>query len=467
MAAHLRKVGMQDIQRIKETASKTGWSRICRMVGLAIAATGACLLSTGCGTDYSPKATSTSKNPQTYLAPWVVGGTNASVKRYVIDNSAATVTQITGAGAGQIQNYGSFITSARGLLNITLTSNGTAPYGTPQTDNWAVVLPDSSGGLVQLKNQPAAPLVNAASCPNLKSAQTYQFFTIPASLTSTVDLHVWTKQETAYGSVDISTSGGTVNFANIKQYTLPSVGGTPTYTATASESGACTSTSFGHTISIPATATVYDPGSGSQAQEAVAFAGIGASGLLVEDGGTGSGAPPYYNPVLGAGTGAIGLPKPSSALDTSALRSAQYLSFAYGAGYGRQATGWSPTATSFGFATQPASCSALAAQITAQGSTLANPIYGGDFPNNDPSTSTDGYGNCDMVVDLGTQDASNNGLYPNAMVWMGVGFTANTSKATYSFPAVAIAGKLRTKYAIFLIGLDSTQPWGIYLLQSN
>lgn len=43
----------------------------------------------------------------------------------------------------------------------------------------------------------------------------------------------------------------------------------------------------------------------------------------------------------------------------------------------------------------------------------------------------------------------------------------NSSKAAYSFPAVAIAGQLDGKYAIFLIGVDSSQPWGIYLLQSN
>jgi hypothetical protein len=38
---------------------------------------------------------------------------------------------------------------------------------------------------------------------------------------------------------------------------------------------------------------------------------------------------------------------------------------------------------------------------------------------------------------------------------------------TDSISAVAIAGQLNGKYAVFLLGVDSTQPWAIYLLQSN
>lgn len=94
-------------------------------------------------------------------------------------------------------------------------------------------------------------------------------------------------------------------------------------------------------------------------------------------------------------------------------------------------------------------------------------LYGGDFTNDDPSTSSDGFGNCDLAIDLGTQDSANNGLFPNATVWLGTSYAANTTGKTYSFPAVAIAGQLNGKYAIFLLGVDSTEPWTIYLLQSN
>jgi hypothetical protein len=56
-------------------------------------------------------------------------------------------------------------------------------------------------------------------------------------------------------------------------------------------------------------------------------------------------------------------------------------------------------------------------------------------------------------------------------VYVGPGFPINTTKSTYSFNATAIAGQLNGKFAIFLIGVDTTgtpnQTWGIYLLQSN
>ncbi len=87
--------------------------------------------------------------------------------------------------------------------------------------------------------------------------------------------------------------------------------------------------------------------------------------------------------------------------------------------------------------------------------------------NDDPTTSTNGFGKCDLAIDLGTQDPANNGLYPNATVWMGSDYPASKTNKEYSFPAVAIAGQLNGKYAVFLIGYDSTQPWAVYLLQSN
>jgi hypothetical protein len=94
-------------------------------------------------------------------------------------------------------------------------------------------------------------------------------------------------------------------------------------------------------------------------------------------------------------------------------------------------------------------------------------IYGGDFPGDDPSSAPDGYGNCDFAIDLGTQSSSNNGLFPNATVWVGSGYAGNTAGVTYSFPAVVIAGQIGAKYALFVLGVDSSQPWAIDLMQSN
>jgi hypothetical protein len=218
---------------------------------------------------------------------------------------------------------------------------------------------------------------------------------------------------------------------------------------------------------------VTDPGQTGSTTAAQASVGIGPSGLLVEYNGanttgyvmTGTSPALNYDNVLGAGTGAVGLPKPSSALSTSAVVGAQYLGFIYGAGTytsgSPYVTGWSSFTASFGFSRLPSSC----ASLTPSTATL---IYGGDFPGNNPASSSTA--NCDFAIDLGAQSSSNNGLYPNATVWVGAGYAPNATGATYSFPAVVIAGQLGGKYAIFALGVDNTsnpQPWAIYLLQSN
>jgi hypothetical protein len=160
----------------------------------------------------------------------------------------------------------------------------------------------------------------------------------------------------------------------------------------------------------------------------------------------------------------MGLPQPSAQVDTTGLMGAQYLGTIYGGG--SNTSNWTSLVASFGFPSAPTSCPS--------GSFLT-PILGGDFPGNDPTQSPagtgSGYGNCDLVVDLGKQDATNNGLFPNATVYLGSTFAGNTTKANYSFPAVAVAGQLNGKYAVFVIGVDTTgtpsQAWGIYLFQSN
>jgi hypothetical protein len=296
-------------------------------------------------------------------------------------------------------------------------------------------------------------------------AQSYQFITIPDALITGVDVEsTWNPAvDTAYGSVDISSSGSTVKFANIKQFTLPSVGGSgaPAKPAPSSVTGVCGPSSYGNTISIPGQVIVTDPGGDGQTAPPQAIAGIGPTGLLVEDNGA-TGAPVtglgIYQTALGAGTGAVGLPKPGSPLDPVALTGAQYLGFIYGAGFTTGAPGSSPVWSSNAVSFVPSSCSAI---VPGSGTT----IYGVDFTS-DPSTPTSGSGNCDVAIDLGTQDPSNYGLYPNATVWFFSTYAANTMKKTYSFHAVAIAGQLQEKFAIFVVGVDSSQPREIYLMQS-
>jgi hypothetical protein len=446
----------------------------------------------GCGGGGVMVNTSTPSlpSPQTYLVPVVgnIGFSATGPQTYTFDDSANTYTERTYQLNGvqqegaQVISSGVFTSdSSRGLLSLGLTASyafdSSIPrwvattYNPPETGGFALQLAGQAGGFVQLLGQPVAPIVPSTTCPTNTTPQTYQFLTLPIYLPSAASTQDgfpgWDPTtQTVYGSVDISASGDTVHFNNVKQFTLPSAGGTgtPSNPAPSSVAGACSTTYYGQTISIPAQAVITDPGNG-QTTPPPEIVGIGPSGLLVEDNGSGDGLGKVGGFDLGAGTGAIGLPKPATAIDINTLVGAQYLGFVYGAGVSTQfgngiASGWSSHPVSFGFPSIPSNCPPVGTSTTAL-------IYGGDFTNDDPTTGTNGFGNCDLAVDLGLQDAGNGGLFANAKVWLFAPYAANTTMKADSFSAVAIAGQLNGKFAIFLLGEDASQPWAIYLLQSN
>ncbi len=470
-------------------------------LGLALLAALGCSSSSHTGTASTAASTAA---PQLYFAPYIVGTTNASglggvpvalafPQTYTLDDAGGAFSQATYAllppqqQGSQVINAGLLASGARSLRTLGITANyqlntstnqyAAVTYTPPEAGSFAVELAGQAGGLVQLLGQPAAPLAAATACPSSSAQQTYLFLTIPAPLAQPADSgtqFTWDPTtETAYGTVDISAAGSTVNLAHIAQHTLPSAGasGTPAQPAAASATGTCAATFFGDTISLPGQLIVTAPGN-QQSAPPQASVGIGPTGLLVENNftplssGTLPGTAPAlsYNNVLGAGTGAVGLPKPSSPLDTGALAGAQYLGFVYAAGAytAGSSTGAAFTShlVSFGFSSVPSSCAALAASS-------ATPLYGGDFPSDNPANSADGFGNCDLAIDLGAQDAATPGLYPAAQLTVGAAYAGNSTTVTYTFPAVAIAGMLGGKYAIFLLGSDTLQPWIVYLLQSN
>jgi hypothetical protein len=396
----------------------------------------------------------------------------------------------------QVINAGTLATSQGGLRSLSIATtylpnaggNGVLAGYYPMANNpplpgFALELAGQVGGFVQLFEQPAQPLVAATQCPSFAKPQTYQFITIPAALAPAgVTPHsagTWDPtSEAAYGSVDISSAGGAISLQNIKQSVLPALPsgaqGSLAFQAPASVAGVCGPTFFGNTISVPGQLMIANPGDG-QSTTGQATVGVGASaGLLVEDNGIstvnpppGSSYPiPYVN-VLGAGTGAVGLPVPSSPLNAGGIVGAQYLGFIYGAGVSTSSpTGWTSNLASFGAGNSSASCAALAASTGA----LANGIYGGDFLGNDPGNSP----NCDLAIDLGTSSSNNNSLYTGATVWVGGQYLQDSATTLYPaqtaftrINAVAIAGQINGKYAVFLIGVDTVQPWAIYLLQSN
>jgi hypothetical protein len=474
----------------QECRSRAAWNLASSVSAVLLA-----IMVGGCGSSSAPHTTTTQKRPQTYLAPLVAGSTDGesslfTPQIYTIDDVGDTFSQSTyllnppGQEGAQIINSGVLSASSRGLLSLGLTAHYTfdsgaatpkwvaTTYAPPKSGGLALELAGQAGGLVQLQGQPVTPLVATTQCPSNSTAQTYQFVTIPGPLFNTgaggQQPYTWNPlSDTAYGRVDISTSGSTVNFKNIKQFTLPSPplggSGAPSNPSPSSVTGACGVSAYGNTISIPGQVIVTNPGPGAP-PTVQAIVGIGPTGLLVEDNGlitSGGANVGAYQNTLGAGTGAVGLPRPSSPLDTGAIVGAQYLGFVYGSGVysSGSITGGSSHLVSFGFPSEPLprNCSSVATGT----STL---IYGGDFPSDIPSS--DGFGNnCDLALDLGAQDTANSGLYTNATVSIGTGY-ANMITPT-SFPAVAIAGQLQGKFAIFVLGVDSNQSWAIYLLQSN
>jgi hypothetical protein len=424
----------------------------------------------GCSSSSTSSSVVTPQSTQnSYFGP--ATSSNLSRATFAIDHTASTFAQFnyqSSAGNEQyVSNSGTFTTLPNGVLNIGVTYGGGngiqgTLYSPPQSGNWAVEWPGQAG-LVGLLGQPFVPIVPNQACPSFPNAETFQFVALPLA---------GDKTGTAYGSVSIATSGGTVNFSNIGQFNVS--GGAPANPSPASVSGTCSPTVFGQTISMPNVATVTNPGNG-QTETPSATIAIGPSGFLVEDNGY-TANPAAYQNTLGAGTGAMGLPMPSATVTTSALIAAQYAGFIYGTGAAGNniknlaAVPASSRIASFGYPNLQAACPAPPAPQT------ATMLYGGEFAGNNPAANASG--NCDFAIDFGTEDPKNNGLYPAATVWLGSAFPGNTTGKSYSFPAVAIVGQLQGKYAILLIGLDTvglqtvsqgqqSQDWGVYLLQSN
>jgi hypothetical protein len=406
-----------------------------------------------------------------YAATFAIDHTANTFVRtvYGFDGSPADGATITDSGVISVLPNG--ITS----LGTTYNENSSAvksTYNPPLTGSWAVEIPGQAA-LIGMKAYPNfTPVVPTGSCPNIATAETFRFVTIPTQLSTkgtTIVSGSWNPQlETAFGSVAIATSGDAVQLMSVSQYTFPLNGGTPgppSDPAPASAGATCSPTVYGQTIAVPSSVTVVNPGT-SESIPPSATIGIGPSGFLVEDAGTSQIKGQPYENILGAGFGAVGLPMPSSVLTTSTVAAAQYQGFLYGSGGPVSTTQSGPgfsLIASFGYSNLQASCPALPAPST------GTILYGGEFANNDPSGNT--FGNCDLAIDLGAQDTKNNGLYPAAVVYVTAGFSNNGIGMAYSFPAVAIAGQIQGKYAIFLIGVDTVgspaQAWGIYLLQSQ
>ena len=263
---------------------------------------------------------------------------------------------------------------------------------------------------------------------------TFQFVTLPAAK--------WTAgTDVAYGSFQVnslqpSSSGTTWNFSNLTQLTLAK---TQSQSGATLSDGICAQSVVGAVVSIP-------PASATGNTITVA---AGPSGFLIMNNGPNT-------------SGAVGVIQPSSALNTSGVLSANYLGFISEPAIPLPLSGV-PTANQVAFFGCPSS------GCKPSGTTLV----GGAYPNDDPTQPA----NTNITINLGAQNATNNGLYDSATVTIpdpanactapGVAGQDSQGNPTCALPAAAVAGNPENKFAIFLIAEDvvNQSPMAIYLFQ--
>ncbi len=177
-----------------------------------------------------------------------------------------------------------------------------------------------------------------------------------------------------------------------------------------------------------------------------------------------------------AGASVAGMAEPSAPLTTSTVAAGQYLGFLYE----------SPSYTSTGYPATPALTTPVGFGQVVPGS--GSTITGGTFPNNNLNNNP----NSDIQINLGSEDATLNGLYTSATITVldpaqnCANFNGSPSgyqtKATpgvngdgyttCTFPATAIAGNPDGNYAIFVSSYNWAAnlggvPMQIFLFQQQ
>ncbi len=489
---------VQYFERIVRLLSSQGGAPFFSLILLALSV--ALIGTSGCGQTAKPIVSPATGQVDSYFGgPFNVTGSAVSASTSTFDH---TVDQI--AVSGFIANGhaqvpvniidGSFASAETGFLGIsegfaTTSTGALTPQNPSLTGAWAVEIP-GAGALANLLSVNttttpatigAAPIAMAqnTACPNFSKAAPFLYVTVPDT-SITADM-------ADYGVAQVSTQGSAVTFDSqpffVGSQQLPA----------STVTGGCSQTTLGALTAYP----LNSFGNVSN-QELIS---IGNAGILVSSfnhvvGGGGA---------FGGGTGVIGVAEPSSPINVTSVVAAQYNGFIFSPLNSVQETyDITVLASAFGNHTASSSaCSALQSSLAANNGNgsgsipalpSANSIYGGEFLTitgttsvNDP-TGALGSENCDVVIDLGTQDSSNAGLFPSATVFIGSTFppysTTNPwtcgGACAVSFPAAAIVGQAQGQYVIFVSasgvsnppaqlpdasGSLAAQPVGIYLFQ--
>lgn len=464
----------------------------------------------GCG-QTAPTVTSPSAN-QVYSyfgGPFNVPGSDLAKSASTFDHAAKQIgvsSFITNNNA-QVPTAiinGTFGTAGTGFLQITenfaTTSSGViGAQNPPLTGAWAVEIPgagalanllsvnSSSASGASVRAAPAAMAENTA-CPNFSNPVPFLYVTVPDATPSL------TAHAADYGAVNISTQGSAVTF-NAHPFLIG-----PLQQAPSTVTGGCSNTNLGALTAYP----LNSFGNPSNLE----LIGIGASGLLVSSFNTGSSGASAG--AFGGGTGVVGVALPSSPVDIAAVVSAKYNGFLY-APRNTVSESYDITVLASAFGDNTATsqaCSALQSSLAANNGKgagtvpvlpSANSLYGGEFlTTTNAATANDPTGagvseNCDVVIDLGIQDPSVNGLFPNATVFIGSNYPPFSTSHPWncsdtgttcavSFPVAAVVGKVQGQYVILAVasatsvpaarlpdnfGNRAAQPLGVYLFQKT
>jgi hypothetical protein len=318
------------------------------------------------------------------------------------------------AGLFSIQNPTNFLDLAQ--------SNVSPPF---QPFGYALEIPGRAVLLRPGDNlTPLAALV-PGSCLSINGTVTFQFVALPDA--------TWTvSTDPAYGSVKVATSGNTWNFSTFAQATLTSSRET---TATL-PAGTCGTHANSAEVSVP-----------SHPPTTIA---VGPSGFFVAQQQPSQQASAAY-------FGAVGVIQPSASLETSLVVAGNYFGFMY-----EPAVVATPSpCTSFCLA--PTQMVEFANTTCPSGTTPpATGICGGTFQNDVVSNLSN-----DMLLDLGSPDPQEFGLYRTASVQIPDPFGVCSSTGTCTLPAVAVAGNPEGNFSIFLIAQDTVNnsPLVIALFQ--
>jgi hypothetical protein len=409
------------------------------------------------------------------------GGNKTSL---IVPDPSATIGLPTPAAAGPVNTY----TGAQSPGEWTLTldnTNGkfsyqpvtypaTATSGTITTSNGFTVL--STGGLaLEVEGratilrpgsvtEPVVFTVPQTECYPITGRVRFQYLAMPVSPARGIGSSAG--PTVGYGGISASTdsTGSSWQFADMEGNV---VSGPTSFTGTCSISNGEAAISFTGQQSILddnwGTITTTLP---TSAQSNI---WVGPSGFFVAD---------QSDPSLSTyGASVVGVAEPSSAMTTKNVASKSYLGFLY-----ETAT---IASTSYNVAADANTVPVSFEPSSTSGSTS---ITGGEFPSSTqfPGGDVTQTPNSDTIINLGTQSATYNGLYPSVSItvldpaqncanYQGNGKTATSEinsdgYVTCTFAGVAVAGNPENKYALFISAYNwaarlGGAPMQIYLFQ--